>query len=314
MEVASAASVASISPISPQEALHAWLPLTIFLVFICSALTYGYLCDHGYLYERKERQVRLTCRTLKNKVDNTNRSGNRFVKEFDELFLYITDVLDFVACKYIDSKALPLLVQQEYNHARMHSANKIKHVLRFEPIRYAFDLLLLRAGKPIGLGLGCAIEIGTSAFIHTMLNQSVIPNVCSNATLFHLMEEVEHSCLTAGHLRPQVSWYMRLLLTPLVSSMVLGYCFGPVVTRLVAHPAEWFDWRTYQELAVYLYVFIPVYFSFVWEVLLHFAPPGKLQGETEEKRNMRVALMERCVKEQDIQVVIGETALYAVVM
>lgn len=286
----------------------------VFLAVIASAMVYGYLCDQGYLYERKERQVKLVCRTMKTKVDNANDSGNRFAEEFDLMFLDITDILDFAACRYVDQQQYPVLIQQEHNHARMHSVNKLKHIKRFGAFRWAFDLLFLRSGRTLGLALTCATEIGTLSFAFALLEQTWLPDISSNAIAFHMMEEMEHSCVTASHLRPQVKWYVRLLVTPLFAVMALVFAFGSVFTRLLSHPSDLADWRTYPELAVYLLIAVRFYVHFVGLVVMHFAPPGDLQGETPQVRARALKLTNDYCQRRGIEFDFGEEATYPVVM
>ncbi|KAH9255233.1 hypothetical protein BASA81_006673 [Batrachochytrium salamandrivorans] len=253
-------------------------------------MVYGYLCDEGYLYARRERLVRLVCRTMKNEVDNTNDSGNRFAEEFDLMFLAITDILDFAACRYIDEKQYPVLILQEHNHARMHNVNKFKHIKRFNAFRLGFDLIFLRSGRTLGLALTCATEIGTLGFASALLGQTWLPNISSNAIAFHMLEEMEHSCVTASHLKPQVKWYTRLVATLVFAVLAWVFAFGCFFTRLLTHPKDLVDWKTYPELAVFLIIAVQMYVHFMGLVVLHFTPPGNFQGETPQMRNRAINL------------------------
>jgi hypothetical protein len=283
-----------------------------FLGLLTSTLFYGYCIDKGYIYNRKEEKITLTPRTLKQDVCNVNKSSNRFAKEFDLLILSLGHIPDYCACKVIDPAVLPVLVEQEYNHARMHNKQKPVEYERFRIIRKIYDFGMLRCGMTMSMLTLCAFETVNSSVFYTYITQNIIENVFCDALLFHFLEEIEHGCVTVSYLRPRTNWIFRLVLSFPIYFMLFFTFLYPICSRIVYNPMDLVDLRMYIELVKYVFVVCISMFSGIRDLLLFYASPGIYQGEDKKMRDYRLDNMLK--KTQHIEFNLGTSADYPVMM
>jgi len=168
--------------------------------------------------------------------------SNVFADEYNDLFLAITEVLDFAVMRYV--KDCPILIEQEYGHAKMHhqgikeAKTHDDHLKRFGPLKVLFRLLFLRLGPAVGSTLSCAIETLSSRTFHSM---AVFPYACKGSetdlVLYHYFEEMEHGALTVQSLKRKSSIFLRLALFPVMCLLTLVFfVIGPIVTKLASDP------------------------------------------------------------------------------
>lgn len=277
---------------------------------------FGYLCDAGYIYPRSIEFIKLTCRTLSKTNTNDkftqNRSNNRFAKEFDLLFMYIADILDFAACKYISPEVLPVLVQQEKNHALMHKDQKQKPIRRFDLVRSALDFALLRCGPWVGGQLLCSFETSGAAFFSAYIFQPFILNILCDASLYHILEEAEHGCITVAYLRPKSTWWVRAILAPVMTVLVGVLFMVPLVTHIAMQPWDLLSPRTYWDAFMYCVVVFYTTLTAGFELCFHFAAPNTFQGETVVSRDEQLLKMKQVTSH--IPMTLGISTQYAVMM
>ncbi len=96
------------------------------------------------------------------------------VLEFNNVVLHITEVLDLGVMKYVQE--IPLLVQQEYLHAKMHRQGKQQQEADtgysipfiYRPFRALFHTLLLRMGQTTGMAVALQVETAGANAFYTM--------------------------------------------------------------------------------------------------------------------------------------------------
>ena len=198
-------------------------------VLVALALTLLWPNLAGIFLSTKTVDWELTLRQLTNdgaqmfEQKATNSSINMFVHEFNFFFLCATEILDLGAMKYVD---VPLLVKQEYGHAKMHREGKKSLGMQngkisdcpvvYRPFIALFDLLILRMGKLCGTLICLGIESGSCHAFYAFDKVLLLlgEDGFTDLTLFHLAEEVEHGGLTCQDLIAKSPMWCRVLALP----------------------------------------------------------------------------------------------------
>jgi hypothetical protein len=266
-----------------------------------SLFLYGYLYDNGYLRTLRQVPITLTLRKLKVRGDSMKggeTNPNIFASEFNQLFIFVTATLDFGVMKWLDDK-VPLLVEQEHGHAKMHNeATRKMHASRFVPLDKVFDVLTLRSGRAIGSCMCLGFETISSIFFYTITASPFMPDYACDIMLFHFYEEVEHGVVTVNSFRPRTRFATRMLCLPVLLILIVAFVLAPIVTLVAAKPGVLLSVHTYIDLGVYLAVMLPGIVVGQAFLIAHYLPPcyTNAVGESVATRDLFLAHFERLLK------------------
>jgi hypothetical protein len=229
--------------------LSAWVLVALALTLLWPNLA-------GIFLSTKTVDCELTLRQLTNdgaqmiKQKGANSSINMFVREFNFFFLCTTDVLDFGVREYVD---VPLLVKQEYGHAKMHRKGKKSLGMQsgkisdcpmvYRPFIALFDLLILRMGKLCGRAICLGVESGSCHAFYAFDKVLLLLGEDSHTdlTLFHFAEEVEHAGLTCQDLIAKSPTWCRVLALP-VNYLLYIVFFGFIpIFHVLRDPLDCFQ-------------------------------------------------------------------------
>jgi hypothetical protein len=196
-------------------------------------------------------------------------NANMCVLEFNNFFLYITEVLDLGVMKY--AQEIPLLVQQEYLHAKMHRQGKQQQEADtgysipfiYRPFRALFHSLLLRMGQTCGTAVALQVETASANAFYTMdrILLAFGEDGFTDLTLFHFFEEAEHGALTTQTLLRKTPFLARLISLPLGWLLYFAvFCFMPIL-GLLRNPWDLArsPLKTITDIAVYCLAVLPVF-------------------------------------------------------
>jgi hypothetical protein len=229
--------------------LSVWALVTLALTLLWPNLA-------GIFLSTKTVDCVLTLRQLTNdggqmiEQKGTNSSINIFVREFNLFCLCLADIVDLGAMKYVD---IPLLVKQEYGHAKMHREGKKSLGIQngkisdcpmvYRPFMAIFDLLILRMGKLCGSVnvLGFESCSGHAFYVFDKVLLLLGDDSLTDLTLFHFAEEVEHSGLTCQDLIAKSPMWCRVLALPV--SFLLWFVFlgFPPIFHVLRDPLDCFQ-------------------------------------------------------------------------
>lgn len=220
----------------------------------------GAVISLAYAYDALRTRRRAPCtlhlRELKENVASLNDfCGDAFAREYNELHVALSQVIDYAVMKLLDQE-VPILAQQEHGHAKMNHASMESSrkqggsLFRWGWLLAFADLLLLRCGRPLSCLLCGAFESGA----HTMwgLHSRLDPSFLTSCNAFHMMEECEHGVITTETLKKRTTLIDRTVTFPLAILVIIIVYLAPPIVLLISQPSLLHHRRTYPQLAYYL--------------------------------------------------------------
>lgn len=167
------------------------------------------------------RNLKETGAELRGKDNNSNP----FVDEENKVFLHIGDFIDYAVMKYV-GKEVPIIVEQEYLHAKLHHSAQASEPLEDEehqkwlekniPVFNLMRKLALRRGERIGTIFCGMLEASN---INSLLLQCTLGFPAGNVMKYHLFEECEHAAVTVQTLKRKTYAIERFLALPFFVAM-----------------------------------------------------------------------------------------------
>jgi len=286
--------------------------LISFLVFcgIVAGITH-YRCVKG---KKEKYDLKLSLRMLQTtggQMITPMPSSNPFFEEYNDLFLHITDVLDFGVMKYVGDDC-PLLVKQEYCHSRFHNEGKKEKLdrnaslKRFDVFRMIFDLLALRLGRDVGAATCLAVEVGAIDAFYGISAMGTVKDQETDLVLFHYMEEAEHSALTVQSLKKKCPLYLRIVMFPLMMALYpLIFLLGPLLTIAFTRPSLFLD---VTSLMKYVTTQLPGVCLGWWALMKYYISPDAVESYSSYRRSYD-HFVERAAK-RNFQYVIESEEVY----
>lgn len=246
------------------------------------------------------------------KLDPTGKKGNVFMNEFNLLFLAMVHILDYAVMKYVTD--CPLLVKQEHLHAKMHiKGQKNKkaegdELKRFLPLAKAFDLLLLRLGRTIGVSVACAVESTSAHLLYYASSTPFLKDWESDVLLIHFLEEIEHGLLTVQSIKKQTYFVVRLLLYPLMVLLWAITCVYPLLSTFIANPSLLIKPSTLPQMIQYIGILGFACITVEWAMFSLWLMPFVIDDFSEHKK--KYAYYEARLNERKIPFQIVDQADY----
>lgn len=251
--------------------------------FLALAVSWGY----DSVRPKQKTSRTLFLRKLKQEGDDVMSAmsggevSNPFLEEFLKLFMLFAHTVDYAVMKYVGSK-VPLLVKQEYGHAKMHhqavKKEKVEHgdsMGRWKWFLFLSDLFLLRVGKTIGTALCGYVE--ASSWVWGIVPECFpfvrFNGFMSDLMAFHALEEAEHAAVTLQELKPKSSVLVNLLLFPLAVVFHALYMLLPPFVCLLTQPVLLLQPKTYVHLLLYYLTFIPTFIITVLAMMVYWLFP-----------------------------------------
>ena len=243
-----------------------------------------------------------------------NETNNVFLDEVNLLADLVIPKGDFCVMK-IASGDLPILVQQERLHAKMHNEGKAERRRLEQGMTHwgwfvsLADYFLLRAGPEIGAA--CAGFVESTAGVWMYL-QTVMPftrGFVSNECAYHILEELEHGALTTQYLRTKVGILTPLLTFPIGFAVYFIYFLLPPVMVILTRPSVLTKPRTYVDFVLYYCTFLPVFVATIYSCIMFWVLPF---SHNDEQVEARYQYFLQLVKERGIEYDVIDQATYTV--
>lgn len=165
---------------------------------------------------------------------NSKKIENPWGDDENKFGLHLGDHIDYAVMKYVGD-GVPHVVEQEYQHAKMHHSvqgdakkdeEHQKWLLKNEPILNLFRKLALRRGDRVGRQVCGMFEAGN---IYGQFLSALGGTVHGNVMNFHMFEECEHASVTVQSLKKGTTALERFLMFPLWMAFFLPFPFFAVL-------------------------------------------------------------------------------------
>jgi len=199
---------------------------------------------------------------------------NVYVTEFNTLFEFLSNTLDYAVMKYVGDN-IKILSKQEEKHAVLHlqakkqRKNEGETASRYNWFFWLADYLLLRCGPQLGIPLCLHIESAAWAWFYYPLMLPFVSKNLTNLFVFHGMEEIEHGALTVQLLRSKTSLLVSFLTFPIVLIVHIVLLLSPPIVLLIQHPYFIFNLKNNIDFVKYYLAFIPAFIISTYGQILH---------------------------------------------
>jgi len=134
---------------------------------------------------------------------------NAFLSEMNKVGDLGIIPIDYAVMKYVGQQ-VPLVVQQEYNHATNNLKTKKEYAKKDSMRRWSWwfflqDLIFLRTPAKLAIGLCMQVETQSPVFLAGMVK--AFNGQLSNMLIYHALEECEHAAVTVHNLRKQTDLF-----------------------------------------------------------------------------------------------------------
>lgn len=243
-----------------------------------------------------------------------NETGNIFLEEMNLLTDLVVPKVDFCVMKVVGGD-LPILVQQERLHAKMHNEGKSERrrlnqgMAHWSWLVGIADFFLLRAGREVGLSCAGFVEATAGVWIYLQMVLPFTRGFMSNEFVYHALEEFEHGALTTQYLRKQVGILTPLFTFPVLLVFFFLYFLTPPIVVLLTNPAILKKPRTYADFVLYYCTYIPVFIVTIYSCIVYWVLPF---SHDEQQLQERYQYFLRLVQERGIHFEIVDQATYTV--
>lgn len=191
----------------------------IVVVIVVSTIWEVTIAPRKIKYGERVLKIRKLKQTGAEMEQKNKKFENPWKDEDNKFGIHVADHIDYAVMKYIGDD-VPHVVEQEYQHAKMHHAAQadakqekehMEWLVKTEPILNFYRKIFLRRGDRFGTLLCGMAE---AANIYGLFLQSLCASATGNVMSFHLFEECEHASVTVQSLKKKTTAIERVLLFP----------------------------------------------------------------------------------------------------